>query len=148
MAKGPNLVVALVTLIGGVLIGWFLLPRPGPGPANQKAGGHIIRVNKDGVPNKEEVELNKDDHDVGFWIEDEHDKDLYIEFKENQPFEGMTQTPDGKRWRVHCLDYTCFSGEIQPGAEGGGAKYQYWKVVKPKDGSPGKEDKGWIVIRP
>jgi hypothetical protein len=145
MAKGPNLFVALVTLIVGALIGWFLASKPQP--MKQKAGGHIIRVDKDGKPNKEEVELNKDDHDVAFWIEDEHDKNLYIEFKDNAPFDGMTQTPDG-RWRVHCVDYTCFSGEIQQGAQGGGTKYRYWKVVKPKDGSPGKEDNGWIVIRP
>ena len=146
MAKGSNLFVALATLIVGALIGWFFASKPQP--TGEKAGGHIIRVDKDGKPNKEEVELNKEEHDVAFWVEDDTSKNLYIEFKENQPFEGMTQTEDGKRWRVHCLDYTCFSGEIRNDAEGGGRRYQYWKVVKPKDGSPGKEDNGWIVIRP
>ena len=146
MAKGSTLFVALVTLVAGGLIGWLLARKPGP--AKQKAGGHIIRVDKDAKPNKEEVELNRDDHDVAFWLEDDHNMDLSIEFMENQPFEGMTQTPDGKYWRVHCLDYTCFSGEIKSDAPGGGAKYKYRKVVKPKNGSPGKEDNGWIVIRP
>jgi hypothetical protein len=148
MAKGTLLFVALVALIVGALIG--LLLRPKPEPVKQKAGGHIIRVDKDGKVNKEEVELNRDDHDVAFWVEDDRSKNLFIEFKTDQPFEGMTETdtPDGKRWLVHCVDYTCFSGEIRNDAEGGGKKYQYWQRVKNKDGSGGTEVDGWIVIRP
>jgi hypothetical protein len=146
MTKGSLLLVAVVALLVGGLIGFLV--RPKPEPAKPMAGGHIIRVDKDGKVNKEVVELNKDDNEVAFWVEDDRQKNLVIEFNDNQPFEGMTQTEDGKRWRVQCMDYTCFSGDIRKDAEGGGKRYQYWQVVKEKNGSGSKTVDGWIVIRP
>ncbi len=92
--------------------------------------------------------MNKDEKEVAFWVADERTKNLFIEFEKNEPFEGMTQTPDGKRWRVHCEDWTCFSGDIQPKAEGHGKKYKYWQVLENKDGSDKKEVDAWIVIKP
>ena len=147
MAKGSLLLVALVALIVGGLIGW-LLGKPKPEPAKPMAGGHIIDVDKNAKVNKEEVDLDKNKKEVAVWIEEDEDKNLYIEFSKNEPFEKMTPTPDGKRWRVRCTDFTCYSGKIQANAEGGGKKYKYWQVVENKDGTGKIEVDGWIVIRP
>ncbi len=146
MNKGSLLLVSLVSLIVGGLIGFLV--RPKPEPAKPMAGGHIIRVDKNGKVNKETVDLDKNENEVAFWIEDDHEKNLFIEFKNNEPFEGMTQTPDGKRWRVVCANYTCFSGDIRKDAEGGGKKYEYWQIVENKDGSDRKEVDAWIAIKP
>jgi hypothetical protein len=146
MAKGSLLLVALVALIVGALIGW--LAKPKPEPEKQLLGGDLIKVDKNGKVNKEKVELNKDEKEVAFWVADERTKNLFIEFEKNEPFEGMTQTPDGKRWRVHCEDWDCFSGDIRQDAEGHGKKYKYWQVLENKDGSDKKEVDAWIVIKP
>ena len=146
MTRGTLLFVALVALVVGTLIGWLL--RSKPEPPKPMAGGHIIKVDREARVNKEQVELNKDEKDVAFWVEDDHDKNLYIEFNENAPFEGMTPTPDGRRWRVLCSGFTCFSGEIRKDAEGRGKRYKYWQVVENKDGSEKKEVDAWIVIKP
>ena len=65
-------------------------------------GDAIIKVNKEAKVNKEKVKLDKRCKDVAFWVADaeEPDKNLFIEFDTNQPFEGMTQ--HGNRWRVRC----------------------------------------------
>ena len=145
MTKGTVLFVALVALIVGALIGWLVRPRPEP--TKQLAGGHIIDVDKHAQVNKKEVGLDKTKHEVAVWIEEDEDKNLYIEFEKNEPFEKMKPTPDGKRWRVRCNGFQCYSGKIQDNA-GGGKKYKYWQVVENPDGTDRVEVDAWIVIRP
>lgn len=109
----------------------------------QCPGDAIIRVDKDANVNKKEVTLDKRCHDVAYWVSDERDQKLFIEFKDNAPFEQMVQVESG-RWRVQCADWTCSSQDIKADATG---HYKYWQILKAKDGKEKKVD-GMIIIKP
>ena len=109
-------------------------------------GDAVIKVKKDGHVNKEKVKLDKRCKDVAFWVAEESDKGLLIEF-DVRIFEGMTQ--EGNRWRVHCEGRACFSGDIREDTEGNDKEYKYYQIlVNPQDSADKKEVDGWIVIRP
>jgi hypothetical protein len=115
-------------------------------------GSVVIRVDQNANVDKGEVTLDKRCFDVAFWVADDKGKNLFIEFDKNgpdpEPFAEMKETPDGKRWRVHCQGKTCSSGEISQAA-GGGKRYKYYqRLENPQNPDDKKEVDGWIVIKP
>ena len=75
-------------------------------------GRHYPTSIKDANVNKKEVTLDKTLPRCRLWVSDERDQKLFIEFKDNAPFEQMVQVESG-RWRVQCADWTCSSARHQ-----------------------------------
>jgi len=144
MANGSSRLIALIALLVGALIG--CKSASGPEQPPPCSGDAVIRVGLKGQLNRPDVTLDRTKHEVAFWVSEDRTKNLFIEFEENGPFEGMVKPQDSKRWRVHCDGWTCFSGDISKEAQGGGKPYKYWQVLEGKDGRI--EVDGRIIIKP
>jgi hypothetical protein len=145
MANGSLIFIALIALLVGALIGW-LIRSAREREKRSFLGDAVVRVDRNGNVDQPEVTLDRTKGEIVFWVCEDRTKNLFIEFEKNSPFEGMV--PNGKRWRVHCDKWTCFSRDIHSSAEGGGKRYKYWQVVESPGGTDKKEVDGWIRIQP
>ena len=139
--------IALIALLVGALIGWLVKPAPGLEQPPPCSGDAVIRVGLDGNVNRPTVTLDKEKHEVAFWVSADRTNKLLIEFEQNAPFEGMEKETNG-RWKVHCESRTCFSGDISKEAQGEYESYKYWQVLENKDGKRIIEVDGHIIIKP